>query len=90
MPSALNPNLSEPQPVSVTYTSTTSSGSVTSVNPTAPMHTNMAWYTLLPNITAPSPLTLVGKYLFFGDGNGNVLPLRRLPAGLRPGRRQPG
>ena len=79
----LNPNVSEPEPVAIAYTSTTGNGAATVVSPSAPMHTNMAWVAPLP-VAATSGLTLVGNYLFFGDAAGNLYRLYAYPqeAGL--------
>lgn len=76
----ITPNLSEPQPVEATYN--ISSANAATQTAVAPLHTNIAWYAILPgnvalaNNTGPA---LVGNYLFFGDTAGNLYRLFAYP-----------
>ncbi len=70
----LNPNLSEPQALSASF-------DATGGNPSpVPLHTNVAWFTVLasPTVTVsatqpPSGLTKAGNALFFVDGAGHLI-----------------
>ena len=79
VPYTAYPDLSEPQPVSVTFTVNGTGNNNNGPPPTQTnlslLHTNLAWYSLPPTVAPVSPsagITLIGNYLFFGDTAGNV------------------
>ena len=67
-------NLSEPEPVQVSYTIAANGAAVPGAKITIPVHSNMSWYTILPGTYANvTGLNRVGDYLYFGTYTGQAL-----------------